>query len=75
MLKDEARERFTQIGGTLIEAYQSDTDGDTDQTDIIDAIGDILHWAHSKGIDPDEVLDSVRMHWNAERPGGAGTLY
>ena len=53
-----------------IEYFGQQREMDTDEETLsIDLITDILHFLHSREIDPDQTLEIARMHFEAEAAG------
>jgi len=38
----------------------------TEHTDAVDLITDVMHYAHQRGWDTDEILRSAQLHFEAE---------
>lgn len=53
---------------TAVTPYLAQTDGDT-RTAVVDLIADLCHLLDLAGIDADDVIESARMHHEAEAGG------
>ena len=61
-------EERAERGAEMLNAWKSEnaTCGD-DETDIVDSLSDLLHFAASIGRDPEDVMHTALMHFEAER--------
>ena len=51
---------------TALEAFTEARGADESEMDIIDLVADLMHYAKSKHYDPQSILDSATMHFEAE---------
>lgn len=54
-------------GGNAVRAGTPDYDSSDPHTSAVDAIANIMHWLKSEGGDPTRVLESARLHFQAEQ--------
>lgn len=68
--KDESgicNEDRAEWGQSAVEAYTAIKWGDDDRGDIVDCMADLMHYAASLGIEPEEIVRSATNHFEAER--------
>jgi hypothetical protein len=64
-----ANELRAEKGFRLMQIFRQIQDKDTDETDAIDAIADILHWCEEEAGDVDKICRCALEHFRAEIGG------